>query len=122
MGKVLIIEDDPLITKVYSTRLTSDGHQVFIAKDGKEGLELVRKEIPNVIVLDIMMPKVSGLEVLEELKKSPATAKIPVIVYTNLAREDEIKEAKRLGATEFIAKVSLTPQQVVAKIESYLKT
>lgn len=122
MGKVLIIEDDPLITKVYSTRLTSDGHQVFIAKDGKEGLELVRKEIPDVIVLDIMMPKVSGLEVLEELKKSPATAKIPVIVYTNLAREDEIKEAKRLGATEFIAKVSLTPQQVVAKIESYLKT
>lgn len=120
MGKVLIIEDDSLITKVYSTRLTSDGHQVIIADNGEKGLELAKSSLPQVILLDIMMPKISGLEVLRELKKNPQTAKIPVIVYSNLAREEEIKKARDLGAVEFLAKSSLTPQQVVAKIESYL--
>ena len=121
MGKVLIVEDDVLITKVYSTRLSADKHQVFTAADGEEGLKMAKKEKPDVILLDIMMPKISGLEVLADLKKSSETAKIPVIVYSNLAREEEIKRAKKLGAAEFIIKSSLTPQQVVAKIEKYLK-
>ena len=121
MGKVLIIEDDALIVKVYSTRLKADGHQVFTASDGQAGLELARKELPAVILLDIMMPKISGLDVLAELKKTPATAKIPVLVYSNLAQQEEMQKAKKLGATEFIPKAALGPQQVVAKIESYLK-
>lgn len=120
MGKVLIIEDDSLIVKVYSTRLKADGHQVFSAGDGEEGLALAKKEVPGVILLDIMMPKISGLEVLAELKKSPATAKIPVLVYSNLAKEEEVTKAKSLGAREFIVKADLTPHQVVAKLESYL--
>lgn len=121
MGKVLIVEDDTLIVKVYSTRLKADGHEVFSANDGEAGLMLAKKELPHVILLDIMMPKMSGLDVLAELKKIPSTAKIPVLVYSNLGREEEIKKAKNLGAQEFITKSGLMPQQVVAKIESYLK-
>jgi CheY-like chemotaxis protein len=121
MGKVLIVEDDPLIAKVYSTRLTADKHEVFIANNGEDGLKTAREKIPDLIVLDIMMPKMSGLEVLAELKKVHDTAKIPVLVYSNLARDEEIQEAKKLGATEFIAKVNLTSQQLVTKIEGYLK-
>ncbi|HUV46511.1 MAG TPA: response regulator [Candidatus Bathyarchaeia archaeon] len=121
MGKILIIEDDSLIAKVFSTRLESDGHEVFTAEDGNVGLLLAKKEIPDVLLLDLMMPKVSGLEVLEQLKKDPRTQKIPVLVYSNLGREKEISQAKALGASEFITKADSTPQQVVEKIESYLK-
>lgn len=121
MGKVLIIEDDSLIVKVFSTRLKADGHQVFSAEDGDAGLALAKKELPQVILLDLMMPKVSGLEVLSELKKNPQTAKIPILVYTNLGREKEIEKAKSLGVTAFITKADSTPQQVVEKIEAYLK-
>lgn len=121
MGKVLIIEDDNLLVKVYSTRLKADSHEVFSADNGEDGLNLARKLNPQVILLDIMMPKMSGMEVLVELKKSPITAKIPVLVYSNLGSEKEILRAKKLGATEFIVKAGLSPQQVVLKIESYLK-
>ncbi len=121
MGKVLIIEDDPLIAKVYSTRLAADKHDVFIANNGEDGLKAAREKIPELIVLDIMMPKMSGLEVLAELKKSRSTAQIPVLVYSNLARDEEIQQAKNLGAAEFIAKANLTSQQLVTKIEGYLK-
>ncbi len=121
MSKVLIIEDDSLIAKVYATRLKTDGHQVFIAENGETGLEMAKKEIPQAILLDLMMPKVSGLEVLASLKKDPKTSKIPVIVYSNLSREEEVAKAKALGAVAFITKAEVTPQQVVTKIESYLK-
>jgi len=121
MGKILIIEDDSLIVKVYSTRLKSSGHQVFASKDGEEGLELAKKVVPDVILLDLMLPKLSGLEVLTELKRNPKTAKAFIIIYSNLGKEKEIQEAKALGAAEFITKADSTPQQVVAKIESYLK-
>lgn len=121
MGKVLIVEDDSLIGKVYSTRLSKDGHKVFLAEDGAIGLALAKKEKPQVILLDIMMPKISGLDVLAELKKDPNTKNITILVYSNLANEQQIAKAKSLGAKEFISKSSLGPQQVVAKIESYLK-
>ena len=121
MGKVLIIEDEALIAKVYATRLASDGHQVFTADNGQTGLEIAKKEIPQVILLDLMMPKISGLDVLKELKKDPKTKDIIIIVYSNLARDQEVAEAKKLGAAEFLAKASFSPQQVVAKIESFLK-
>lgn len=121
MGKILIVEDDPLIGKVYATRLSADKHQVILADNGESGLKAAKENLPDVIILDIMMPKMSGLEVLAELKKFPGTAKIPVIVYSNLARENEIAQAKKLGAIEFLAKANLTPQQLVNKIESYIK-
>lgn len=121
MGKILIVEDDPLIGKVYATRLAADKHQVLLATDGENGLKSAKENLPDVIVLDIMMPKMSGLEVLADLKKNPATAKIPVIVYSNLAHDEEIAQAKKLGANEFLAKANLTPQQLVNKIESYIK-
>jgi len=120
MGKVVIIEDDPLLQKVYSTRLKADGHQVFIASNGKKGLQMVKKELPQVVLLDIMMPRISGLDVLKQLKSNSATAEIPVLVYSNLGKQEKIIEAKKMGAQEFITKANFTPQQVVAKIEAFL--
>lgn len=121
MGKVLIIEDDNLIAKIYSTRLSQDGYEVKVADNGKDGLGLIKTFKPNVVLLDIMIPKISGLEILKIIKKDAHTKNIPIIVYSNLGKDDGIKQAKALGASEYIIKANLTPHQVVEKIKSYLK-
>jgi len=119
--KILFIEDDPLIVKIYSTRLTADGYQVFSADNGQDGLKVVDQNTPDLIVLDIMMPKIDGFGVLEKLRASPKTKQIPILVYSNLAQEEEIARAKSMGATEFIVKANLSPTDMVEKIKSYLK-
>jgi len=120
MAKILIIEDDPLIVKIYTTRLTADGYEVASAENGEDGLKLAEQSPPNLVVLDIMMPRMDGFAVLEKLRANPQMKQIPIIVYSNLAQEEEIKRAKETGATEFIIKANVTPTEMVAKIKQYL--
>lgn len=121
MAKILFIEDDPLIVKIYTTRLTADGHQVLSADNGEQGLKIAQEQLPNLIVLDIMMPKMDGFGVLTQLKGAEATKTIPIIVYSNLAQEEEMTRAKSMGANEFIIKANLSPTEMVEKIKKYLK-
>ena len=120
MAKILIVEDDPLIVKIYATRLVADGYEVLTAENGEDGLKISETNSPDVIVLDVMMPKMDGFEVLTKLRASPKYAKTPVLVYSNLAQEEEIERAKKLGATEFIVKANLSPTEMIAKIKQYL--
>lgn len=120
MPKILIIEDDPLIIKIYTTRLTSDGYQVLSAENGEDGLKIAEQEIPDLVVLDIMMPRVDGFGVLERLRAHPKMQHTPILVYSNLAQEEEVARAMRLGATEFIVKANLSPTEMVKKIKQYL--
>ena len=120
MAKILFIEDDPLIIKIYTTRLTADGYQVLSAENGADGITLAEKELPDLIVLDIMMPKVDGFGVLQKLRSHPQLKDKPILVYSNLAQEEELNRARQLGATEFIVKANLTPTEMVAKIKQYL--
>jgi len=121
MAKVLlIIEDDPLIVKIYSTRLKADGFEVFSAENGEDGIALIEEKKPDVIVLDVMMPRVDGFGVLEAIARQGDAKKIPVLVYSNLASEEEIARAKAMGATEFIVKADISPTEMVAKIKGYL--
>ncbi len=122
MAKILFIEDDPLILKIYSTRLAADGHEVITAGDGEAGLESAKQHLPDLIVLDIMMPKMDGFTVLAELKKIPELREKPVLVYSNLGREDEMRKAKEMGATESIIKANISPTEMVEKIKGYLGT
>jgi len=121
MAKILFIEDDPLIVKIYTTRLTADGYEVLSADNGEQGLKIAQENVPNLIVLDIMMPKMDGFGVLTQLKADERTKYIPIIVYSNLAQEEEIARAKFLGANEFIVKANLSPTEMVEKIKSYLQ-
>ncbi len=121
MRKILFIEDDPLIVKIYTTRLTADGHQVLSADNGEQGLKLAQEQKPDLIILDIMMPKMDGFGVLMQLKGDEATKSIPIIVYSNLAQEEEIARAKSLGANDFVIKANLSPTEMVEKIKSYLQ-
>ena len=120
MAKILFIEDDPLIVKIYTTRLTADGHEVLSAENGEDGIKLAETATPDLVILDIMMPKIDGFGVLEKLRANEQMKTKPILVYSNLAQEEEIKRAQTLGATEFIIKANLSPTEMVAKIKQYL--
>lgn len=118
MAKVLlIVEDDPLMSRMYQKIFTFEKYEVEVAHDGEEGLEKARKKSPTVILLDIMMPKMNGLEVLEQLKKDPDTKKIPVIILTNLAGEKDAEKAMMMGAVKYIVKSEHEPKEVVKMVK-----
>jgi len=118
--KIVLLEDDPLLIKMYKDKFATEGFELLAADDGETGLALIKKELPLVIVMDIMMPKKSGLEVLKSLNESETTKNIPAIVLTNLSQENEAKKALQLGAKEYLTKAALTPGEVVAKVKKYL--
>lgn len=120
MSKILFIEDDQLIVKIYTTRLQADGHTVFSSYNGADGIAIAQKEIPDLIVCDVMMPQMDGFEVLKRLKADEKTRHIIVLMYSNLAQEEEMKKAKELGAAEFIVKANISPVELVEKIKGYL--
>ncbi len=109
---VLIIEDDPLMARMYQKIFSFEGYQVVSAADGVEGLEKAQSQTPTIILLDIMMPKINGLEVLEKLKKSDLTKHIPVIMLTNLAGTQDAETALSKGAVKYIVKSEHDPKQV----------
>lgn len=120
---ILLIEDDPMLTELYQTKLEMDGYQVSVATDGEQGLAQAAKLAPHLVLLDIMLPKMNGFEVLKALKKDKKTTKIPVIVLTNLggAKADSDKKlALNLGAEEFLVKTFHLPDDIVGKIRSVL--
>ena len=121
MAKILIIEDESLIAKIYATRLTAEGYEVLLAEDGQKGLQLAIQGQPDLILLDLMIPKISGDQVLIELRKNPATKETPVLIYSNLSDDQEKLKLKSLGATEFLVKAKVSAPMLVAKINSYLK-
>jgi DNA-binding response OmpR family regulator len=120
MAKILFIEDDPLIVKIYTTRLIADGYEVLSADNGEAGLKLAEEQLPNLIVLDVMMPRMDGFAVLEKIRQNQKMKNTPVLLYSNLAQEEEVNRAQKMGATEFIIKANLSPTEMVAKIKQYL--
>ena len=119
--KILVVEDDQMICSMYKTKFAADGLAVLAANDGPEGLELAKKEKPDLIMLDIILPQLDGFSVLEELKKDCQTKNIPVIMLTNLGTEEDKKKGEKLGATDYLVKARLTPAEISKKIKEYLK-
>lgn len=117
---VLLIEDDLFLLGMYANKLALKNFTVIIAEDGEKGLKLAKQELPDIIILDIILPKKNGLEVLKELKISKATSKIPVILLTNLSQEEEIKKGFALGAKSYLIKAHFTPEDVVEEIRKVL--
>lgn len=112
MPKVLLIEDDTNLSKLYKTELELLGAQVQIAGDGKQGLQLAKEEKPDLIVMDVILPEKIGLNVLKELKANDETQTIPVIIISNYDQGENPKKALDLGAEIFLSKQKYSPQQV----------
>lgn len=121
MAKVLLVEDDPLMVRMYQRKLLSDGYEVEVAINGEEGLLKTRSFNPDLMLLDIMMPKLNGLQVLERMKSDPVLSKIPVIILTNLGgSQEDIERGLELGAVAYLVKSAYRPDQVLAKVKEVL--
>jgi CheY-like chemotaxis protein len=120
MAKILIVEDDPLMSRMYHKIFTFEKYDVILASNGEEALDLVRKDRPTLILLDIMMPKVNGFQVLDKLKSDPDTKDIPVIMLTNLASEKDAENAMLKGAVKYIVKSQYEPKQITDMVKEIL--
>jgi two-component system phosphate regulon response regulator PhoB len=118
---ILLVEDDAMISSIYQVKFEADGFKVLIARDGAGGLDLVKKEKPDIVLLDVILPGLDGFSVLEEVKKDKAIAHTPVIMLTNLGTEDDRVKGQKMGAEDYLVKASLTPGQVSEKIAKILK-
>lgn len=118
--KILIVEDDPVLLKMYSEKFSFEGFDVLNARDGEEALDVSLKNSVDIILLDIMLPRMSGTDFLEKLRQTPGGKSTPVIALTNLAEEDEKERAMKLGVKEYLVKAMQTPEQVVEKVKKYI--
>lgn len=118
--KILLVEDDSFLLGMYATKFEMENFKVIMAEDGEKAVRLALKEAPNIILLDIILPKINGFEVLRQLKANPATARIPVILLTNLSQKDEIEQGLKMGAEDYLIKAHFMPSEVVDKIKKVL--
>jgi len=117
---ILIVEDDPVLLKMYTEKFTFEGFGVLNAKDGEEALSVATKDNVDIILLDIMLPRMSGTDFLEKLRQDQKGKSLPVVALTNLAEEGEKQKALKLGVKEYIVKAMQTPEQVVEKIKKHI--
>lgn len=119
--KVLVIEDDFFLIKVFQTKLANEGFQVEIAADGVLAMEILTRFVPDLILLDLVMPRKDGFEVLEDLSKDKKLAAIPVIVLTNLGQDSDMERVKKYGVVDYLVKSDISIDDVVVKAKSALK-
>ncbi|MBI5005153.1 MAG: response regulator [Candidatus Lloydbacteria bacterium] len=117
--KIIIIEDDEILSKALSTDLADAGFDVLPVFDGEAGLKLVRSEKADLVLLDLVLPKKHGLEILEEIKKMPDTRGIPVIILTFLGDDETIKKSLRLGAEDYLVKSSHALAEIVERVKNF---
>jgi CheY-like chemotaxis protein len=120
MAKILIVEDDPLMSRMYQKIFTFEKYEVEMAGDGQEGIDKARETKPTLILLDVMMPRMNGLEALEKLKADPETKAIPVVMLTNLAGQQDAEMALSKGAVKYIVKSEYEPKQVTDMVKEIL--
>ena len=119
--KVLIVEDDVMLNKIYQTKLGIVGYKVFAAYDGEEGIKKMEEAAPNIVLLDLMLPKKNGFEVLETVKQNIKLNHIPVIILSNLGQGDDIERGRALGADDFLVKSNVKLETVLEKVEQVLQ-
>ena len=121
MKKILFIEDESALQKTFGEVLGQEGYQVISALDGESGLRLAKSEKPDLILLDLVLPKIHGFEVLKTLKKDEETKDIPIIVLTHLEAIEDIEKAIELGATTYLVKAQYSLEEVVVKVKKVLE-
>jgi CheY-like chemotaxis protein len=114
--KILLIEDEEIMVNLLQKKLTQEGYEISVARDGEEGLKLIREAVPNLVLLDIIMPKKGGFEVMEVMQKDRRLRKIPVIIISNSGQPVELDRAKELGAKDWLIKTDFDPQEVLDKV------
>jgi len=120
MKKILFVEDEPTLQKTIGRFLEEEGYQMINALDGELALKIAKKEKPDLILLDIILPKKDGFEVLKELKEDEITKDIPVIILTNLENDTDVEKALSIGATTYLVKSNYELKEIAKKIKDIL--
>ncbi len=118
--KILIAEDELGLLEMYKLYFEHAGYEVIDAADGKIGVDFAKREKPDLILLDILMPQIDGWAMLKELKNDPATKAIPVVIFSNLAQNEEIQRGLAMGADQYLVKSALTPKELLVKVQNLL--
>jgi len=117
---VLLVEDDTYLSQIYQKKFEMEGFKICTADNGEKGLSEAKKKKPNVVLLDILLPKMDGFAVLEKLKADPETKKIPVILLTNLGQKEDVDKGLEVGAADYLIKAHFKPSEVVEKVKKVL--
>lgn len=118
--KILLVEDDRSLSRLYEAKLLKEGYTVEIAADGEKCLEKVGGYQPDLILLDIIIPKIDGFEVLKRIKANKQLQNIPIILLTNLGQDEDIQKGEQLGADVYLIKANLTPSEMIGKVKEVL--
>jgi len=121
MTKVLLVEDDEILIRMYRTKLERENFEVDIARDGEEGLTKIGEFKPDIVLLDIVLPKLNGVEILKRIKATPELKEIPVLILTNVSIGANVKECLESGALGYIIKSNSTPNHLIQKVRATLK-
>lgn len=119
-ARVLLVEDDTFLAGMYVTKLELEGFDVELATDGQTGWQMAQKSVPNIILLDVLIPKMDGFQVLTNIRADDTTKHIPVILLTNLGQKDDVAKGLDLGADDYLIKAHFMPSEVVDKIKQRL--
>lgn len=119
--RILLVEDDPLIIKIYSSRLEQEGFKVDIASKGGEVVEKLKEQRYDLVLLDLVMPELTGFEILQKIKKDDKISSVKVLVLSNLGEKENISKASRLGAVDYLVKAHYTPSEVVEAVSKALR-
>lgn len=117
---VLLVEDDVFLSGIYQKKFEMEGYKVSLADNGEKALVEVKKKKPDIVMLDILLPKLDGFAVLSKLKADPEVKDIPVILLTNLGQKDDVEKGLQMGASDYLIKAHFKPSEVVDKIKKVL--
>lgn len=120
--KILLVEDDSFLAGMYVSKLNLEDFEVKLADNGEEGLKLAKEDPPDLILLDILLPRMDGFEVLKRLKKDSQTKNIPIVLLTNLGQKKDVDQGLALGAKDYLIKAHFMPNEVITKIKKILKS
>ena len=118
---ILLIEDDTFLASIYQKKFEMEGFKMSVAEQGEKGLQDAKKKKPDLILLDILLPKMDGFTVLEKLKADVGTKSIPVILLTNLGQKDDVEKGLQAGATDYLIKAHFKPSEIVERVKQVLK-
>lgn len=118
---IVLVEDDAFVAGMYVTKLLMGDYHVKLATDGQMGLTMIKEEKPDLVLLDLRLPKLSGWDILRKIKADPKTKNIPVMILTNVGQDADIEFGRTMGAVDYVIKAHHFPSEVMKKIDRYVK-
>jgi len=119
--RILLIEDDPFLAEIYVTKFEEVGFEVYVLENGVLGVEKIGEEKPDIVLLDIVMPRIDGFELLRLIKEDPEIKNVPVVILSNLGEQENVEKGLELGAEAYLVKAHFTPTEVVARVKQILE-